>query len=92
MGENNELRNRYLHVRASELLDGVTHTSFIPVNDNIKRLIEAIGENQLSVKDMLEAVGQYIQNKFFRGSEEGINFEFSADIRIYLNFVKFAFR
>ena len=65
MGENNELRNRYLHVRASELLDGVTHTSthtsihtsFIPVNDNIKRLIEAIGENQLSVKDMLEAVG-----------------------------------
>ena len=57
--------NRYLHVQAKELLDGDTHTSthtsthlsFIPDNDNIKRLVEAIGERQLSVKEMLEAVG-----------------------------------
>ena len=57
--------NRYLHVKAKEILDGVAHTSihtstylsFIPDNDNIKRLVEAIGERQLSVKEMLEAVG-----------------------------------
>ena len=29
----------------------------IPQNDNIKRLVEAIGENHLSVKEMLEAFG-----------------------------------
>ena len=29
----------------------------IPFNENIKKLIESIGENQLSVKEMLEAVG-----------------------------------
>ena len=29
----------------------------IPFNENIKKLIEIIGENQLSVKEMLEAVG-----------------------------------
>ena len=69
MGENNELRNRYLHVRASDLLEGVTpssthtsthtsnHTSLIPDNENIKRLVVAIGEKQFSVKEMLEAVG-----------------------------------
>ena len=69
MGEDNVLMNRYLHVKAKELLDGDTHTSthtrahtsthlsFIPDNDNIKRLVEAIGERQLSVKEMLEAVG-----------------------------------
>ena len=34
-----------------------TPTSLIPGNENIKRLIEAIGENQLSVKEMLVAVG-----------------------------------
>ena len=65
MGEDNVLMNRYLHVKAKELLDGdtrtsthtSTHLSFIPDNDNIKRLVEAIGERQLSVKEMLEAVG-----------------------------------
>ena len=53
--------NRYLHIKAKELLDGATPTStptsLIPRNENIKRLIEAIGENQLSVKEMLVAVG-----------------------------------
>ena len=61
MGEKNELGSRYLYVRASELLDEVVPTitpaSMIPGNENIKRLIEAIGENQLSVKEMLVAVG-----------------------------------
>ena len=50
---------------AKELLEVVTPTStststptsLIPANENIKRLIEAIGENQLSVKEMLVAVG-----------------------------------
>ena len=69
MGEDNVLMNRYLHVKAKELLDGDTHTSthtsahtsthlsFIPDNDNIKRLVEAIGERQLSVKEMLVGMG-----------------------------------
>ena len=41
--------------------DGVlptsTPTSLIPVNENIKKLIEVIGENQLSVKEMLVGMG-----------------------------------
>ena len=61
MGEDNVLMNRYLHIKAKELLEVVTPTStptsLIPANGNIKRLIEAIGENQLSVKEMLVAVG-----------------------------------
>ena len=69
MGEDNALMNRYLHIKAKELIDGATPTStptctptstptsLIPGNENIKRLIEAIGENQLSVKEMLVAVG-----------------------------------
>ena len=65
MGEDNVLMNRYLHIKAKELLEVVTPTStptstptrLIPGNENIKRLIEAIGENQLSVKEMLVAVG-----------------------------------
>ena len=56
--------NRYLHVQAKELLDGVTPTStptsLIPVNENIKKLIEVIGENQLSVKEMLIGMGLII--------------------------------
>ena len=54
--EDNVLMNRYLHVKAKELLVGVpptsTPASLIPFNGNIKKLIEIIGENQLSVKDM----------------------------------------
>jgi fido (protein-threonine AMPylation protein) len=67
MGENNELLNRYLHVRANNVLDGVTpistptsaptSTSILPENENIIRLIEAIAESQLSVKEMLIAIG-----------------------------------
>ena len=61
MGEDNVLMNRYLHVKAKEILDGVTPTStptsLIPFNENIKKLIEVIGENQLSVKEMLVGMG-----------------------------------
>lgn len=60
MGEDNVLKNRYLHVKAHELLDGgtptSTPTSLIPGNENIRRLIGVIGDNQLSVKEMLIAI------------------------------------
>ena len=80
MGENNELRSRYLHVRASELLDGDTptstpastptsmHASMIPGNENIKRLVEAIGYNQFSVKEMIAAVGLRDRKNFLEYS------------------------
>ena len=61
MGEDNVLMNRYLHIKAKELLDGVpptsTPTSIIPENENIKRLISVIAEKQLSVKEMMAAIG-----------------------------------
>lgn len=65
MGEDNVLMNRYLHIKAQGLINGVaptstptsTPTSLIPENANIKRLIEVIGENLLSVKEMLIAIG-----------------------------------
>ena len=65
MGENNELLNRYLHVRANKVLDESTRistrtstrTSMIPENENICRLIEVIAEKQLSIKEMMAAIG-----------------------------------
>ena len=65
LGEDNVLMNRYLHIKAQDLINGVaptstptsTPTSLIPENANIKRLIEVIGENLLSVKEMLIAIG-----------------------------------
>ena len=61
MGEENVLMNRYLHIKAKELLDGPTPTStptsIIPENENIKGLIRAIEEKQLSVKEMMAAIG-----------------------------------
>ncbi len=65
MGEDNVLMNRYLHIKTQGLINGVaptstptsTPTSLIPENANIKRLIEVIGENRLSVKEMLIAIG-----------------------------------
>ena len=51
--------------RSEELLDGATPsstptstpTSVIPESENIKRLIRAIAEEQLSVKEMMATVG-----------------------------------
>ena len=69
MGEDNVLMNRHLHIKAKELLDGTTPsstptstpistpTSVIPENENVKRLISAIAEKQLSVKEIMAAVG-----------------------------------
>ena len=65
MGEDNVLMNRHLHIKATELLDGVTPTStptstpasVIPESENVKRLISAIAEKHLSVKEIMAAVG-----------------------------------
>ena len=65
MGEDNVLMNRHLHIKAKELLDGTppsstptsSPTSVIPENKNVKRLISAIAEKQLSVKEIMAAVG-----------------------------------
>ncbi len=65
MGEDNVLMNRYLHIKAQGLINRVaptstptsTPTSLIPENANIIRLIGVIGENRLSVKEMLIAIG-----------------------------------
>ena len=69
MGEDNVLMNRHLHIKAKELLNGAapsstpsstptsTPTSVIPESENVKRLISAIAEKQLSVKEIMAAVG-----------------------------------
>ena len=61
MGEDNVLIIRHLHIKAKELLYGDTPTStpasVFPESENIKRLISAIAEKQLSVKEMMAAVG-----------------------------------
>ena len=65
MGEENVLMNRHLHIKAKELFDGTTPastptstpTSVIPESENVKRLISAIAEKQLSVKEMMAAFG-----------------------------------
>ena len=65
MGEDNVLMNRRLHIKAKELLNGVTQTStptstptsVFPESKNIKRLIRAIAEERLSVKEMMATVG-----------------------------------
>ena len=71
MGEKNELRNRYMLVNPPEELAGPASTPsstpastpssasvpFTTDNENILRLVKAIGHRQLSVKEMLAAVG-----------------------------------
>ena len=61
MGEDNVQMNRHLHIKAKELLDGTTPTStpssVIPESENVKRLISAIVEKLLSVREMMAAVG-----------------------------------
>ena len=69
MGEENVLMNRHLHIKAKELLDGATPastpastptstpTSVIPEGEKVRRLISAIAEKQLSVKEIMAAVG-----------------------------------
>ena len=67
MGENHELKNRYMLVNApaewtsTEQVEDKcrtsTPTSVIPENENVKRLIGAVAEQQLSVKEMMAAIG-----------------------------------
>ena len=71
MGGNHELKNRYMLVNApaewtetEQVQDKhrtstptSTPTSVIPGSENIKRLIGAIAEQQLSVKEMMAAIG-----------------------------------
>ena len=71
MGEKNELRNRYMLVNPPEGLAAPASTPsstpastpssasvpFTTDNENILRLVKAIGHRQLSVKEMLAAVG-----------------------------------
>ena len=71
MGEKNELHNRYMLVNPPEELEAPASTPsstpastpssagtpFATDNENILRLVKAIGHRQLSVKEMLAAVG-----------------------------------
>ena len=67
MGERNELHNRYMLVNPPEELKTPSSTPastpssncrpFTTDNENILRLVKAIGLRQLSVKEMLAAVG-----------------------------------
>ncbi len=67
LGENNELKNRYMLIGYKED-EGDTHTTthtttrtssndIQPSSDNVMRLVLAIGKEEMSVKDMMEAVG-----------------------------------
>ncbi len=63
LGEHHELKNRYMLIGYSDVnstnID--THTSLdetvSTLSENIKRLIIAIGTDEKSVKEMMEAVG-----------------------------------
>ncbi len=63
LGEHNELKNRYMLIGYSNV--GDTHTSthtsldetILKLSENIKRLVVAIGTDEKSVKEMMEAVG-----------------------------------
>ena len=63
LGEHHELKNRYMLIGYSDVnsTNINTHTSFdetvSALSENIKRLIIAIGTDEKSVKEMMEAVG-----------------------------------
>ena len=67
LGENNELKNRYMLIGYKDDEDDThtsthttTHTSsenIQPSSDNVKRLVLAIGKEEMSVKRMMDAVG-----------------------------------
>lgn len=80
MGENNELKNRYMVVNIPENAVSFTPTS-TPVstptsqdnslqtdNENIIRLIKAIARNTLSVREMMNAVGLKDRENFMEYS------------------------
>ena len=63
LGEHHELKNRYMLIGYSDTDEPhtSTHTSFdetaSTLSENIKRLVVAIGTDEKSVKEMMEAVG-----------------------------------
>lgn len=67
LGEDNELKNRYMLIGYKDNGNDThtsTHTStrtssneIQPSSDNVRRLILAIGKEEMSVKGMMEAVG-----------------------------------
>lgn len=63
LGEENELKNRYMLIGYKDNGNDThtsTHTSsndIQPSSDNVRRLILAIGKEEMSVKGMMEAVG-----------------------------------
>ena len=76
MGENNELRNRFMVVNIPENVEIFTPTStptstghLLKVdNENISRLIKAIAGDRLSVKEMMVAVGLKDRENFMEYS------------------------
>ena len=75
MGENNELKNRYLLVNPPEEWKQAASAGQVPEqvpdklrpnNQNIIQLIQIIGENELSVKDMISAVGLKDRENFLQ--------------------------
>ena len=61
LGEENELKNRYMLVGwQDEDTHTSTHTSTAdtqPSSENVRRLVWAIGRKEMSIKEMMEAVG-----------------------------------
>lgn len=63
LGEHHELKNHYMLIGYSDTDEShtSTHTSFdetaSTLSENIKRLLVAIGTDEKSVKEMMEAVG-----------------------------------
>lgn len=76
MGENNELRNRFMVVNIPENVEIFTPTSTLTStghllkvdNENISRLIKAIAGDRLSVKEMMVAVGLKDRENFMEYS------------------------
>ena len=88
LGEQWDLRNRYLHIQATEewkdqpRLDkpvstgqvqdkfgtssGKVHNQFDTENHNIQQLVLAIGEQQMSVKEMMEALSLKGRDNFLK--------------------------
>ena len=80
MDENNDLRNRYLLINPPQEWSQEPPTStptstpttsgskWLTNNENIVRLVKAIGKSKMSVKEMLEAVGLKNRENFLEFS------------------------
>lgn len=82
MGEHNELRNRYLHIRWNQPTSTPTTTptstptsslknkgnKFYTDNENIRRVVNALGTEQLSIKELLVAVNLKDRKNFIEYS------------------------